>query len=288
MYSEKNLYKVYRDSSGHYTARAIPPYKKRERTVLPKTDKEEYFYFLYISCLPTCKKREKQFPYIYDGMVSAFGVFDGIREFINENLDNVYKCIHGRKNRFIRKLHLNKWNYFVTITYDNNLFDTEEEFRNKLKHTLSNFHTRRGWKYMGAFEKSPEERRLHFHAVMYIPDGEMAGTLEEKTEYSTKKKRMQTIIQNTFFAKFGRNYFQSMSEKELEVRGSYIMKYTTKDSEKIFYSRGTPEFLEQEFSQEELSDGCDYYGTIYIVLNNVTSDDDLAESPGLEDFPMLC
>ena len=37
---------------------------------------------------------------------------------------------------------------------------------------------------MGVFENAPETERLHFHALMYIPDGEMIGNIYEKKDYN--------------------------------------------------------------------------------------------------------
>lgn len=40
---------------------------------------------------------------------------------------------------------------------------------------------RKGWKYVGVWERSPEKQRLHFHGIFYIPEGTMPGMLLEST-----------------------------------------------------------------------------------------------------------
>ena len=63
---------------------------------------------------------------------------------------------------------MNRWNYFVTFTYDPKKH-TAESFNKKLRKCLSNLHTRRGWKYMGVFEEGFENGTLHFQALLYVP-----------------------------------------------------------------------------------------------------------------------
>ena len=163
----------------------------------------------------------------------------GLRD---RNIKRKLNNLHHRIKRFRRKAYLNKWNYFVTFTYDNEKHD-EDTFKRKLRRCLSNLHTRRGWRYMGVFERAPETGRLHFHGLLYVPDGEMLGKLEEKTDYSTAQEKMQTRNENSFFAKYyGRNDFEEITEAQMEYGNSvdYILKYIGKTNERIVYSRGVP------------------------------------------------
>lgn len=52
---------------------------------------------------------------------------------------------------------------------------------------------------MGLFENAPETERLHFHVLMYIPDGEMIGIIYEKKDYDKKSGKMTETRINTFF-----------------------------------------------------------------------------------------
>lgn len=97
-----------------------------------------------------------------------------------------------RKVRLWRKVNLQRWDYFVTFTYDNALHD-EKSFEKKLRNTLKHAVSRNGWKYIGVFERSPEKERLHFHGVFHIP--KMIGELIETKDYSTKQHKMQTTFQ---------------------------------------------------------------------------------------------
>ena len=75
---------------------------------------------------------------------------------------------------------------------------------------------RRGWRYMGVFERSPEKKRLHFHGIFYIPDGQMVGEVSRKRDFSTTQNRMQFVNVNSFFLdRFGRNDFAYIREDEL-------------------------------------------------------------------------
>ena len=42
-----------------------------------------------------------------------------------------------------------------------------------LKNCLKHLSNRKGWKYIGVFERSPEKKRLHFHGIFHIPENAM-------------------------------------------------------------------------------------------------------------------
>ena len=70
------------------------------------------------------------------------------------------------------------------------------------------------WKYIGVWERGADTNRLHFHAIMYIP--EMLGELVEKKDFDTRHKKMQITFQNTFFGtKFSRADFEAIEHKSL-------------------------------------------------------------------------
>lgn len=162
--------------------------------------------------------------------------------------------LHNRVKRFRRKADLNQFNYYVTVTFDDEKHD-EESFRKSLKKCFNNLHTRRGWLVAGKFEHSPGENRLHFHCFIYIPKGEMVGALYEDISFSFKKHNMQKCILNTFFCEqFGRTDFVDISNYDIYISTirNYITKYIYKeDGEKMFYSRGIPTFMETDLPLEE-------------------------------------
>ena len=96
------------------------------------------------------------------------------------------------------KAYLAGINYFCTFTYDDKKH-TEDSFRKGLQTFFRNLCYRKGWKYMGVWERSPENKRLHFHGLFAIPENAMVGMLFEKTDYSFKTRRKQTTVQNTYF-----------------------------------------------------------------------------------------
>ncbi|MCH5179921.1 MAG: hypothetical protein J1F32_01750 [Erysipelotrichales bacterium] len=162
------------------------------------------------------------------------------------------KLLKSRLDRFRKKALNNIWNYFVTFTYDDNKHD-EISFVDKLKKCFSNLHSRYGYRCMGVFERSLKGR-LHFHGLMYVPNGEMRGEIINKIDYSTSDKKMRITHINTFFEKrFGRNDFVEIDCKNLKHDGTinYLLKYISKSNEKIFYSRGIPTFLYIKFDEED-------------------------------------
>lgn len=174
---------------------------------------------------------------------------DDLDEYLGQKVEGAMHNFYARKKRFKRKGYLNEWNYFITFTYDgkkqlaNGKIQTEVEFRERLRKCLSNLHTRYGWKYMGVFERAPETRRLHFHALAYVHDGKMIGKIEEMRSYSRADHEWKTRQENDFFAKrFGVNDMQVVDgEGDSKQRSiNYILKYIGKDNERIVYSRGIP------------------------------------------------
>lgn len=156
------------------------------------------------------------------------------KEFIAENKDRKKR---NRSKRYLllwRKVRLQQhWNWFLTFTYSDELH-TEESFKSKLKDTLKKLVQRRGWKYLGVWERGEENNRLHFHGIFVIPENSMVGELETITEYSTRKKRMRTKIQNTYFLKrFGKNEFEEITPHNVETSVKYIVKYIEKDGGRI-------------------------------------------------------
>ena len=95
---------------------------------------------------------------------------------------------------------------------------------------------------MGVWERGNATERLHFHALVYIPEGQMIGELIKKRDYSTKQKCMQTTIQNTHLnEKFGRTDFEEIFVAEQRTDCfKYIKKYMEKSGEKMIVSRNCP------------------------------------------------
>ena len=86
-----------------------------------------------------------------------------------------------------------------------------DSFKKGLKKTLANFASRRSWKYVGVWERSPEKQRLHFHGLFNIPQGTMPGAMVEKNDYNFNTHRRQITMQNTYFnEKFGRSFLLSV------------------------------------------------------------------------------
>ena len=203
---------------------------------------DDLFMQAYNKGLRDRKLEKHMSDYIHDGLLSLFTEEEVAEVDIPERAKRKMNNLHHRKKRFRRKAYLNRWNYFVTFTFNDKLHD-EDTFRRKLRRCLSNLHTRRGWRYMGVFERAPETGRLHFHGLLYVPAGEMLGKLEEKTDYSTAQGKMQTRNENSFFERwYGRNDFEEITPSQLEYGDSvdYILKYIGKTNERIVYSRGIP------------------------------------------------
>lgn len=269
---ETPYYKIYNDG-GHYIATRcfrsnVKPIPKKKRDNIDKLFDE-----LYNAAVQDGLKGDELTEYIKTGLLSAYPDYDDLDGYIPRKIERSQHNLYVRKKRFRRKANLNKWNYFVTFTYDGDRL-TEDKFRKKLRVCLSHLHTRRGWRYMGVFERAPETGRLHFHCLVYVPDGEMIGTISEKTDYSTAQGKMQTIHENDFFQKrFGRNDFERINEMEMKHGQTlkYLLKYIGKTGERIVYSRGIPTEIYRKVNDDEIVTEMDDYGTKYILFDDVLS-----------------
>ena len=209
--------------------------------------------------------------YIRAGILKLFPDCDDLDEYIERKCEAKRRNLRARKKRFRRKAYLNRWNYYVTFTYDDKKH-TPESFEKKLRKCFSNLATRRGWRIAGKFENAPDTGRLHFHGVAYVPDGEMIGTVMEMKDYSTTEGRMQTRHENSFFQEsFGRNDFTGLSEMELKYGHifEYIIKYIGKDDGRMFYSRGIPTAIYKELTAESIITAFTDYVEKYVLFDNV-------------------
>ena len=264
---------IYNDGS-HYIA--IPKNSaKRELKKIKRLDNstamDKAFDEFYLIALKEGLSLEEQKSFILKRLAERFGrVGDILDNFIEQKFAVKLKNIALRKKRFQRKAFLNKWNYFVTFTYNDKL-QTEESFRTKLRKSLSNFATRRGWRFMGVWEYGAEEQRLHFHALMYIPEGQMVGCIREVKEYSKRLHKVKIRHENSFFLKFGINDFAYIG-KDMISKGKtldYILKYISKTDDKIVYSRGIPSNFIEDIVEEDVVAEMEDFVVKYILFDDI-------------------
>lgn len=271
----QKLYRIYSDGS-HYIAYERAYGNKNPSKHKDKDYMDNFFEFIYLNSLKQGLKPKQQQEYIKNCFVGSFGEEEDFTDFIIKNIERKQKNLYSRKKLFKRKAYLNKWNYFVTITYDDKKH-TAETFRKKLRKCLSNLHTRHGYCYMGVFEYAPKTGRLHFHALMFIPKGNDIGTYKIIEDYSITDHKMQKANQNSFFLdKFGRNDFREFEPLELKVGNTinYLLKYIGKSNERVCYSRGIAAYLEMELPGSDLA--CDIAGFVvrYVLYDDVINSDD--------------
>lgn len=199
-------------------------------------------------------KKKERYSFIASKMAPYFTDKEELHRFLHRKLACRERAKMTKRLRCIRRAALHDMNYFCTFTYDSKKMN-EEEFEKKLLNTLSHFASRKGWKYMGTWERGKETDRLHFHSLMHIPDGTMSGELVKKREYDVKKKRMDERIENTFFEKkYGRNTFEFVDGTALTINTAieYIIKYLEKDGGRIICSKGLHTFLETDIDNKDI------------------------------------
>ena len=190
---------------------------------------------------------------ILTAMLAYFQDEFAAKMFVEENFNRKIRNLVARKIRLARKANLQEFNYFCTFTYDDKLHD-EIAFRKKLTNCLSLFSSRKKWRYIGVWERSPEKNRLHFHGVFHIPDGTMPGELVEVNDYSFGTHQRQVTLQNTYFNKrFGRSDFEPIDEQYRKAEAlAYILKYIEKTGEKVVYSKGLSQFFISDIMEDDV------------------------------------
>lgn len=275
-----DYYKIYSDGS-HYIARKAIRGRSVKREIKFRTEMDEVFEALFATAREaydtegkTGKDLKELKAFIQTGMEDSFPDESDLEKYVSENVDRKIRNIWKREKRFRRKAYLNRWNYFVTFTYSD-LKHTEDSFRKKLRKCLSNLHTRRGWCFQGVAEHGKETGRLHYHFLVYVPEGEMIGEIFERKEYSKREGKMKITHPNDFFErKFGKSDFEELSEMEIRNGNAinYLLKYLRKTDERVIYSRGTPMEIckrldENAFVAEIEND----YVQKFVVFDNVIS-----------------
>ncbi len=199
------------------------------------------------------KKRAERKRIIIKAMTPYFKCADDTKYYVERQFERKWRNLICKRVRLVRKVNLQEFNYFCTFTYDGAKHD-EESFKRKLKGCFKMMCHRRGWKYVGVWERSPEKQRLHFHGLFYIPDGSMVGELIEVNDYSPIKKKVQHTVQNTYFnERFGRSDFKEVVDRRILGEAvAYLMKYMEKTGEKIVYSKGLPQFFITDVMDEDV------------------------------------
>lgn len=238
---------------------------KRKKTALKKVSRREVFERVYKENCTVNKGRLKE-----EAIKALKPYFKKESEAIyyaEENIKRKIKNMSVRRIRCMRKASLQSWDYFVTITYDDKKH-TEESFRKKLTNTLSHLSSRKGWKYIGVWERGEGTNRLHFHGIFHIPEGTMKGEFESVNGYDIKERRKRVTYQNTYFSEqFGRNDFKEIERKSDVTEGiNYILKYIEKSGERIVYSRRLPTFFYTDILEEDIATEYGEYDNVKLVL----------------------
>ena len=220
--------------------------QSRERQMTRK----ELFEELYEKNINlSCRQRRKA---VLNGMRPYFKSEEALQNYVTAQFERKLRNLIARRLRMTRKVNLQDFNFFVTLTYSDELH-TEESFKTGVERCLRNFCNRRGWKYIGVWERSPKKKRLHFHGIFYIPEGTMPGTMLDVEDYNFNTRKRQMTHQNTYFnERFGRSDFEDLDKDSIGNAVAYIVKYIEKSGEKLVYSGGLPQFFLSDVMDEDV------------------------------------
>ncbi len=240
--------KIYFDGSNYIAIPSEHFSHDKKQSKSTDTPHKAEFETAYQASQALPKKERKDF--MKEQLKDCFKTEKEMTEFIDKQTGRKKVNAIKRRVRLFRKVHLQEWNYFVTFTYDGNKLD-ENTFKKKLMNTLKHLVSRKKWKYIGVFERSPEKQRLHFHGIFYIP--EMIGKLKAITDYDTIAHRKQTTYQNTHFLKhFGRNDFKALMPRDIDSSVRYILKYIEKSGERLVYGGKLPTYFKSHILDEDV------------------------------------
>ena len=229
-----------------------PVFEALEKPAVKRaTTRKQIFEELYQKYMNySRKKRQKA---IYDDMLPLFKTETACRSFVDENMERKRKNLVRRRMRFVRKALNQEFNYFVTLTYDDKKH-TEESFKKAVTIQLRHSASRKGWRYMGVWERGKKTNRLHFHGLFYIPEGTLSGGFEVTRDYNFKKHTIRTVIQSSFFLdRFGRNEMEELDKGPLFGHAlAYILKYLEKTGERITCSRGLYMYFYSDIQGDEV------------------------------------
>ena len=199
------------------------------------------------------KKQESKATELVEALKTNFESEEKAAEFVTAEMERINRNYIVRLTRLKRKVNLGNWNYFCTFTYDDKKH-TEGSFKEKLRNCFKKMSYRKGWIYIGVWERSPKNNRLHFHGLFNIPENAMVGDLTVHRDYSTKSHKMQTTLQNSYFTeRFGRNDFEPIKKNSLGNATAYLMKYIGKSDERIVYSKNTPAYFISDILDEDVA-----------------------------------
>ena len=242
--------KIYTDGS-HYIAIPHEEHPERGRKRATAADgKKEAFETAYSES--KTKKKAERTESIVESIKEHFDSEEQAREYVEKNAERKLRNLIAKRQRLWRKVNMQEWSYFATFTYDDKKHD-EVSFRRSLSNCLRHLSSRKGWKYIGVWERAPETHRLHFHSLIYIPDGGEVGELKEVNDYDTVSHKRQITYQNTYFNKrYGRTDFKPICRQELTDTVRYLTKYMEKTGERIVYSRNLPQYFISDVLDNEV------------------------------------
>ena len=139
-------YKITHDGGHFVGTRIFPKQSKHVGKGRSREDIDVCFDSLYMAAvrkgLKDTKREKALTNFIMAGMEKLYSNNPTLDEYVSDHIKRKRHNLYARKKRFRRKAYLNRWNYFLTFTFDG-AKHTPETFRKKLRKCLSNLHTRR-------------------------------------------------------------------------------------------------------------------------------------------------
>ena len=209
-------------------------------------------------------KKKKRFPTREDAFEHWFAKYERLPKWLRNRLiikgmgNSVYtKGIIYSEQEILEKLaeiderrliaekraFIDGFEHLFTFTYDGAKC-TEKTFRKGIKKCLRGLERTEGWKYVGVWQRSRNNKRLYLQALVKTKGGEIIGGLEKVRDFQMRGKWMKTTLQSPYFnERFGRTSVDILDkEKTAAYRhhlDSFLQAFNKKKA-KIIASRRMP------------------------------------------------
>lgn len=161
-----------------------------------------------------------------------------------DNSDEVTRISQLRAKHHIFDIAmLNKFDYFVTFTFNDNIIDAHdyELAIKKVKKWCQNAVQRQGLRYLLVPELHPTSGRIHLHGLLYFRD-------TPKLHSTDKFDKSHRRIYNLPMWHYGFSTIVHLDDDDNSRISKYITKYITKDLDKIvgnYYYAGGKDLLRE-------------------------------------------
>lgn len=184
------------------------------------------------------KVRLKELPQITENIKSQLKSNQLTNEELAKIIHLFYRKYLLRAKTLRKAIEENEWNYFINIKYNKELFSSEEDFKNKIKNSLTRYADRYKWCYVYCFDHD-ESNQFYLTGILYIPPFEEEKDILTIQKINKYRKKLKPYYQSKKLSKLYPDckLEKTNKEKQGKARINHLIKNFVFDEGKITYSR---------------------------------------------------